>query len=159
MIVITALEIIIQAFPPEQRVDWFMDYVKAACKPLETLFTDFYAFFDKTKYELTFSGQVIYLEHVLNDQFDPDDRGIYITDSDLVESVFIFRQEENNEPTNIFIDSEGEPPVYLYMNQEYDDDVDFVVNVPASVTFNENELKYWVNKYRIAPMRWKIEIV
>lgn len=149
----------IHMIPPVQRYDWWVNYHHAAVKPLDQLLQSFYGFFNQKKYELTFDGQVIYLEHVLNDQFDPIDRGIFITDSSLLDTVFLFTESEGNEPTTIYTDAEAEPPIYLNTYDEYIDDVDFIVNIPSTVTFDLDLLKYWVNKYRIAPMRWEINII
>lgn len=159
MILIDLLLLIDLLMPPVQREDWLVDYIRSAFKPLINLQSDFYSFRDDIKYQLTFNGQVIYMEHVLNDQFDPVNRGIYITDSTLIQNTYIFTNAEDNETTYIVTNAETAPPVYLYTNQEYIDDVDFIVNIPSTVTYNEDEVKFWVNKYRIAPMRWKIEIV
>lgn len=159
MIIIDFLVLIDFIIPPVQREDWLLEYIKSAFKPLDTLKQQFYIFYEKQKYELTFNGQVIYLEHVLNDQFDNIDRGIYITDATLIQSKYIFTDIENNEETFLYMESEGEPPYNIYTNQEYIDDVDFIVNIPSAVTYDEDLLKFWVNKYRITPMRWKIEIV
>lgn len=159
MISIDLYILITQLLPPAMYYDWYSDYIKSAAKPLNDLYTSFYSFFDSVKYRLTFNGQVIYMEHVLNDQFDNINRGIYITDSNLVDSTFIFTHAEGNEPFYIGMNSESLTPNYLFTNQEYVDDVDFVVNVPSTVTFNIDELKYLVNSYRIAPMRWEINIV
>lgn len=159
MILIDLYPMILELIPPVQRYDWWIDYHRSAIKPLHLLFQDFYAFFDQKKYELLFNGQVIYLEHILNDQFDPIDRGIYITDATLLDARFIFTTAENNEPTYIYTTAEADPPFYINTTSEYYDDVDFIVNIPSSVTFDVNLLKYWVNKYRIAPMRWEINII
>lgn len=159
MILIDLLLLIDLLIPPVQREDWLVDYIRSSFKPLINLQNDFYSFRDDIKYQLTFNGQVIYMEHVLNDQFDPVNRGIYITDSTLIQNTYIFTNAEDNETTYIVTNAETAPPVYLYTNQEYIDDVDFIVNIPSTVTYNEDEVKFWVNKYRIAPMRWKIEII
>lgn len=150
---------LLQMIPPAHRYDWWIDYHKATIKPLDQLLQSFYSFFDQKKYELTFNGQVIYMEHVLNDQFDTIDRLITITDSSLLDSLFLFTEAEANEPTYIHTAAEAATPLYLNTYAEYYDDVDFIVNIPSTVTFDLEQLKYWVNKYRIAPMRWDINII
>jgi hypothetical protein len=159
MIIIDLYLVVLQMIAPVQRYDWWIDYHNAAVKPLNQLLQDFYDFFNEKKYELSFNGQVIYMEHVLNDQFDPVDRGIYITDSTLLDARFIFTKAEENEETYLKTAAEGGTPFYINTASEYYDDVDFIVNIPSTVTFDLDQLKYWVNKYRIAPMRWEINII
>ncbi|MCX8482857.1 MAG: hypothetical protein ORN50_04700 [Crocinitomicaceae bacterium] len=144
--------------PPVHRIVEVKKYMKAAAKPLSELLDSFYLFFDDIKYVLQFNGQVIYLEHILNDQFDNVDRGIYIEDADNNQNVFIFNLAEENEQLFLFNLVEEETPVYFYNYSEVSN-FDFIVYIPASVTFDEELVKYYVNKYKCAAKRWKIEIV
>lgn len=145
--------------PPLIRQQFTISYLRAAFAPLNSLQTQFYQFFEDKKYELTWNGQVIMLEHLLNDQFDAIDRGIYITDSGQTPLQYWFTNTENNEQTFLFTNSESEPPYYLFSNSEYESDIDFIVNVPSTVVFDENLMRYYINKYRCAGKRYNIEII
>lgn len=158
MITIDLYYLIQILLPPVHRSMLIIDYIKASIKPLSDVLTDFYSFFDKIKYELQFNGQVCLLEHLLNDQFDDVDRGIYITDAVNLSNTFIFNAAEGNEPTYLFNTSESESPVYLFNESEIVN-YDFIVNIPASITYNAELLKFYVNKYKCAAKRWKIEII
>lgn len=65
-----------------------INFIRAALAPLITLHSQFIAFVDKTKYELAFTSQIMYLEKLLNDQFNNGadaytagtPTGIYISD-------------------------------------------------------------------------------
>jgi hypothetical protein len=158
MITIDLFFSILMLLPPEYRSrPWFVDYVFCASAPLNELLQDFYSFFNQIEYELQFNGQVIYLEHVLNDQFDANERRIYIEDSPLLSSTYLFNKIENNEPTYLFNTSEGEAETYIENSSETQAQYDFVIYIPAGMVYDPELFKYWVNKYRIAPMRWIIE--
>lgn len=144
--------------PPLLRQETFVAFLIALKRPIETLQYEFHNFFDQVKYDLSFNGQVIYLEHILNDSFDSVDRQIYISDGTENPLVYIFNNSEPNEDVIIGNTSEvAIPPVYLYNSSEFEIEVDFIVNVPNTITINENLLKSIVNKYRIAPKRYTIE--
>lgn len=144
--------------PPVHRIVEIEKYLRAAARPLIELQSLFYSFYNEIKYVLQFNGQVIYLEHILNDQFDFVVRGIYIDDAVVVENVFLFQLAEANEQLFLFNLSEGQAPVY-FSNYSEVSAFDFVVYIPSSVAFDEALVKYYVNKYKCAGKRWKIEIV
>mgnify|MGYP001627188784 CR=1 FL=1 len=158
MIVIDLYLLLYFTLPPAHSTEEVFSYLQAAFKPLETLQTSFYEFFEQKKYDLQFNYQVCMLEHLLNDQFDPEDRGIYITDADFIEQTYLFQQSEGNEPLYVFNDTEDESPVYLF-NQSEVSQFDFIVNVPEAVEFNIDLMKFYLNKYKHAAKRYKIEII
>ena len=158
MILIDFSYLIISILPPAHRTVEVVAAVNAKFAPLITIRDWFYTFFDQIEYELTWNGQVCMLEHLLNLEFDPINIGIYITDAENLDNQYVFNALESNEPTIVFNNSEAQEPLYLFNNSEVAQ-YHFIVNVPSSVTFNEDQLKYFVNKYRLAGKRWKIEIV
>lgn len=158
MITIDLYYLINVLLPPVHRLEEIIYYLRASIKPLDELLQNFYSFFDAIEYDLQFNGQVIMLEHLLNDKFDNVDRGIYITDAVNVGNLFLFNKTEDNEQTFLFNSDEEETPTYLKNRAEIQN-FDFIVNVPAAVTFNEDQLKFYVNKYRCFGKRWKIEII
>lgn len=118
-----------------------------------------HTFYQEKEYEMTFTGQVIYLEHYLNDLYDPINRDIYIEDFDGPETTYLFNKAENNEETYLFNKSENEPPTYLYNKAELQAlQIDFVVFVPASVTFTEVVMRKQIDKYKLAGKAYKIEV-
>ena len=130
---------------------------------------------------MTFDGRTIQLERLLNlyyySHFDPgEDVGnagyrIWIEDeiSD-VPTVFLYLHSEN-QPLWTYLHDEIPPapppppgggedtegPVYLYTNQEYYGAFDFVVWVPASLIFDETEMRALVDFYKRAGARYAIQ--
>lgn len=159
MILIDIYLMVQMLVPPALSYDWLIEYVKSAAYPVKQLTEEFYLYFDDKKYELTFDGRVIALEHILNDTFDPIARSIYIDDANLISSNYIFLDIENNEPFYLRMNSESATPVYLFTNQEYIDDLDFIVFIPSAVSFDLTLLTKIVNIYKLAPMRWEHQII
>lgn len=131
--------------------------LRSILSPLQYLNTVFNTFRTNTHYSLRFNAQVIYLEHFLNDQYDPGDRGIYIEDNANIEYTYIFNKDEAVEPQYLFNSSEAEPPVYFYNRIDYDADFDYIVKVPVGVSFSEIEMRNKILRYNAAGRRFKIE--
>lgn len=110
-------------------------------------------------YRLNLTGQVIYLEHYLNDLFDADDRGIYITDDSLVFPPFLYRNVDTipvGEELVLYPDSD---PIILYNHFDYYDQGSFVVNVPGTLPLNpilENRIRAAVNLYKQAGVKYTV---
>lgn len=121
--------------------------------------TSFQQLFNDTKYDLTFNGQVIYLEHYLNDKYDNTQRRIVIEDIELGNSTFLFNKIEENEDTFIYNKTENEDPIYLNNNTEVMAVNNFQVLVPSDITFDEIVFRRHVDKYRLAGKQYEIIIV
>ncbi len=144
--------------PPLLRQPTLKALLTALQSQVVFLQSDLYDFFDLVRYELSINGQVINLEHILNDKFDNVNREIYISDGTENPLVYLFNNSEPNEDLIIANTSEvAIPPVYLYNHIELEIEVDFIVNVPSTITLDENLLKSIVNKYRCASKRFTIE--
>jgi hypothetical protein len=76
--------------------------LKVAIKPVKDLYNEYVALRNQKILEANATGQVIYLEKLLNDKFDPTGTGIYI-DSNLAPNPFYLYQK-----------AEAVPPVYVY---------------------------------------------
>lgn len=119
---------------------------------LESLYND-------VKYDLTFNGQTIYLEHFLNDQYDNVLRRIKIEDIDSDETLYLFNKVEENEETHLFNSSENEDPVYFVNQSESISSIDFQILVPSDIQFNELVMRKRFDRYRLAGPNYEIVIV
>lgn len=147
--------------PVKIRGQVLVESIKAMLQPLQIVNNQFAALGKKIRYDLSFTGQVIYLEHLLNDVFDSTLRRIYITDSNTVQigDFFVFYQNENQPSDYVYYEGEGVDTPYLQFESETVSNVDFIVFVPIAL-FNiqtEATLKALINKYKIAGKRYKIE--
>jgi hypothetical protein len=138
-------------------------WLKALLKPIDTLNADLVQFAADTRYALNFTGQVISLERLLNDQFDTTLRRIYIGDGNDTE-VSIARTGSSNPPSpeqiayrtgasaytgeNFFVFSTSQTG----SNQLYN----FTINIPSALVYDTGKLNALMGKYKRAGKKYKI---
>lgn len=124
--------------------------LNALTYPIVILWNGFLKFLQDKVYELNKTSQVVHIEAVLNDRWDAGLRRIYLTDGDSVEPLYIYRVAESKPAPIIYQDAEGEPAPYIYTDNELNAvTIDFIIHVPVFITFDEEEMKALVNKYRL----------
>ena len=134
-------------------------WVNSLIAPLQLLNGDFQSFVSSVRYKMYLTGQVIYLEHYLNDLFDASERRIYISDSLPALAPFLYNKVDGEHLT-IYNKSEGQAPVYLYTKEDLSGQNDFIINVPAviPVTANlEKQIEAAVERYKQAGARYLIQ--
>jgi hypothetical protein len=141
--------------PPILRgVETLRAWWRVLSASLEFVYQAFSFYANQKRYTLQFNGQVIYLEHVLNDKFDNSLRRIYIDDQQAsnVQPLILTRRSEQ-QSTVIFyhkIESNAVGSV-IFRQTELQTRCSFVVFVPTSIlTNNQNALRSLVNFYRVA---------
>lgn len=103
-LVINWLKILKENTPLElHSSDWF-DWLKALISPLNKIYTESMQAYNIFIIKIAYTGQVIYLEKILNDKFSPISGGIYIQDGASLPKYFLYNTIESK------------PPRYLYMN-------------------------------------------
>ena len=135
--------------PPRLRKHFFVEFIKQLTFPLKYLYDSFYLFFNKNKYDVSMNGQVINLEHLLNENFDKIDQSIFISDGQGLSPIHLFNQSEGNELTHLFNRSEGSELTHLFNRSEINSNQSFIVNIPNSVIIdNESHLIALIDKYK-----------
>ena len=143
--------------PSFLRKDRQISWLKAICAPTNTLHSAFETFVTESLYAQNFTGQVISLERLLNDQFDNTLRRIYITDGNR-EEVFIFNTgagfAQNNE--TFFYNGSATGEKYTFSG---DSALlhDVVVNVPTGLVYDSIKLNALVRKYKLAGKKYIIQ--
>ncbi len=133
----------------------FIDFLTAIYKPFYTFQTTFNQYFNDVEYAMLWNGQVIMLEHYLNDLYDPINRGIYITDGQQLDVLYVSTIEEN-EPIYISTILENNTEFIVNPIESYNTDSDFEINIPIGTYFNESVLRSQVNKYKLAGKQYII---
>lgn len=147
-----------QLLPPRLRGPKWRAWLRAMLSPVVSARIRFSAKRMEALYSLAHNGQVCKLQAVLNDTFDPDNRGIYIEDAPVKDALYLYRTAENK-PKYLYRTSEGQPK-YLYRTEETGAGaLDFIVFVPAGVVYDEVHLRAVVNQYKLASKKFKIETV
>lgn len=114
-----------------------------------------------------FNGQTVYLEAYLNSYFSiaysPATRAadiiagkiIYIEDGANIDREFIPLRAELAAPLYLPLRSEGSP-VYLSLRIEEAPSEDFIINIPAALPYNENNIRNLVDTFKIASKRYNL---
>lgn len=129
-------------------------WLNALLIPIKHLYVKFLSYRQQVNYRITHTGQVVYLQKVLNDRFDSTQKRIYITDGSKYDWIHIFRTDEQK-PKYL-------QKIYLYDHLAYGDTgADFQVHIPAeSGIWTESSLqaecRSLLNYYKLAGKRYKL---
>lgn len=143
--------------PVRVRKPRLLAFLGVMVSPVVYLYNNFMANRANNLYEVNHTGQVCRLRAAINDRFDNIHRRIYIVDGDTILPTWMYRRTESK-PVYIKTRSEASP-VYMYRRSELFTLGYFVVKVPGAVTFDREEMKALINKYKLAGKPYKIEIV
>ncbi len=135
--------------------------VYAAVSPLNYLHTKFVLFQRSTDYRLTHNGQVCYLRAVLNDQFDPIERRITITeDATGTGPLMLWRRSEDRAQ---LLPMRESGTAFIVNRRGFDgvNSFDFWVNIPVALleAVDVTRLKAIVNTYKLASKRFSINYI
>jgi hypothetical protein len=138
-------------------------WVESLLQPLKSFQSIVTSRASSWNYEMRFNGQVMYIEHYLNDILDNGERRIFINDPFDFEPLMahVFNKIEGRETLVVYNKSEGvSTNTFVYNANEFDNAPDFVVNVPSDIAslYSSAYIKSLVNKYRLAGKRYTIEI-
>lgn len=85
-----------------KRIAW----LKIVLFQVKLLYNTFVQYRSDSLYKLSFNGQIVYLKHVLNDIFDPNNRGVWIDNVADVNYFYLYNEIEIK------------PPFYAYNNYD-----------------------------------------
>lgn len=137
-------------------------WLKCLVSPIQLLHQYFLEFRLDAIYKVEHTPQVYSMELVLNEEFDPVEKRIYITDGEYFEQLYLFSPQEQ-QPIYVFEQSESQP-VYVYaQNDPEATSVDFNVVLPLTFqnaflvgTNERNKLEALINFYRLPDKTYKI---
>lgn len=134
----------------------FLRFLQACLKGLQTLNDTFNAFTISTQEDIKFNGQQIYLQRRLNDLYDLDQRRIYISTVQGLETKYIYDNSES-QTDYIYNISEASTPFYLSDINEVGVEYDFIVFVPSSLIYNDEAFNATITRYIAADKRYIIQ--
>lgn len=144
--------------PDFLRKENMQAWIDIIASPVVFLYQDLLRFRSQKLYELGITPQVVHLERMLNDRYDFADRRITIVDGVEYDPIYLFGREEVK-PVYFYARSEDAPVTVYTRGESGDLTNDFVVLVPAAVTFDINEMTSLVKSNKLPSMRFKIQIV
>lgn len=136
-------------------------FVYATVTPLSYIYTQFTLFRRESDYRLTHNGQVCYLRAVLNDQFDPIERRITITDKAINAGAMFLYKREIERPQLIPGRETGRARVINRRGSSGTDAFDFWVNLPSNLFYSIDvaRLRAIVSAYKLASKRFSINYI
>ena len=152
--------------PTRLRKPRMLAFLNAAVEPIRELYQSFLSFREASLYKVRFNSQIVYLEAVLNDQFDAVQRRIRIENATFRAGLYLYEPEQQldvylyglgfgggNGVQNTFI-------TYLSPDTTENIGFDFFVfvpfNPPASNSTIENRIKSFVNYYKLYSKNYQI---
>lgn len=134
--------------PPFLR-DKVLYFVYAVFKPLQELHDVWLHNRASNLYKINHNSQVCYLRAALNDAFDYDLRRINIIAGNKYKKKYIYTRAEQK-PVYLGV-------LYVHSRDDYEDTgVDFIVEIPNDLVYNEDQMKATINFYKLASKRYKI---
>lgn len=155
---INVLKTVTRLTPPFLRRAFFIAWLKAFTTPIKTLNSSLVDFVADRREELTYNGQTIQLERLLNDKFDDVSRRISIIHS-TSPYVFDYLNAEAQTPDYDYLVSEAHVPqeflAYFYeLGVSLIDG--FEVHSPASLTSESDKIESYVLRYKIAGVNYAL---
>jgi len=147
--------IIRQVLPPNKRSNSIIALLTAILKPIKYIHQLFLDYREYTVEYVSYSAQIIYLEKLLNKKFNNSLTGIYIADAISFDYLYLYNTAEQN-PMYVYNTSENHP-VFMRNNIEFATTIDYIVLVPSSVSYNQDEMRALINRYNNAGRRYIIQ--
>lgn len=146
--------------PPRWRNAFNLNWYETLLSGIDYSQDRFNAFKDQSLIELSYNGQTIYLEKMLNDRFDPVARRIVIQHEDD-NGVFWYLEGEGQPEQYLYTEPEtGATITYLYGEGENStglpDGIDFRVKAPSDLSSLEVRMSSEINKYKLAGKQFEI---
>lgn len=144
--------------PPRLRKPRQLAWLNALVSPFNRVYQNFKRGREANLYKLKVTGQVVYLEAMLNDRYDVAQRRIRITDSITYPPVYFYTEpEQKNVP---FYQDAEETPVFFFTEEEAGVQLaDFWVLVPSGVVFNEQQMRADIDYFKLPTRKYKIQKV
>jgi len=140
---------------PLKRKLSILAFLAPPLKPLINLWQSFQSYSNAVSEKININYQVISLEYGLNKKFNSGNPGIYISDAYSLDQKFVWRKIENRK-VYIYRKADNKASNYFYTRADYLSDNEFIINVPVTLIFNNNEMIAYVNQYKVAGFRFKI---
>lgn len=144
--------------PPPLRKKRLFALIRVMMLPFTMLHDRFLAYRKQSLNRLQITGQVIALEKGLNDMFFLTGNEIYITDIPA-EDFYMYNDSEPFPGLVMYNDSEdAQNQTYWRNDGEGRYDGDFIVNVPSFLEKYENEIRIFLDTYKVVGKKYKINI-
>ena len=157
---ITYKKLVTTLVPQVLRKPKMMALLNALVNPVVYVYNLFLINRRSNLYKLTITPQVCYVQKALNDKYDSTERRIVITKPKTYDSLFVYEKIESK-PVYLYKKLESAAPkTFLIQKGEAGSfQYDFIVEVPASVPFDINEMTAVIDSYILPEKVYKISTV
>ncbi len=145
--------------PTRLRKPRMLAFLNAAVEPIRELYQSFLSFREASLYKVRFNSQIVYLEAVLNDQFDAVQRRIRIENATFRAGLYLYEPEQQLD-VYLYLDDMNVNNTDVYLRDFDGDGFDFFVFVPLEPERSdgnlENRIKSYVNYYKLYSKNYQI---
>lgn len=147
-----------QLLPVKLRGPKLQALVRSLVSPVEYVNAAFVNFKKEQEYELTITGQVCYLQKMLNDFFDYSDRRILVEDVPVSDQYALYLKSEGPEKGLVtYLNGEADPEYTFILSDELGGEGGyFLVKVPAGLVYDVERMKALLNKYKLPTTAYNI---
>ena len=140
--------------PKVLRKTLILTFINSAVLPLKANHIAFLSFKKNTEYILKHNGQVVYLQKMLNDKFDKNERRIKV---DNVKPIIPLRlyYVEDAKPLFSYHIEEGKPK-HFFRSGYYYNEFDFIVSIPNDLIESVLQMQVQINYYKLFSKNYKI---
>lgn len=134
-------------------------WLQSMLAPLQTLNAALVAYVTKLRYESTATGQVIFIEKLLNDRFDNSLRRIALYDGTVQTSPTVFNTSEVWQTTTTIWNrtESGTTAPTVWNLVESHQQIDCYVVIPTALNPKSDQIKALVSQYIMAGVRYKVQ--
>lgn len=152
------LNTLILQLPVKLRQTKFIAWIEVLTKLVADMLNNFKTYRTIKLFFLQHNSQVMYLEHILNDRFNNAGTEIYIEGGSDQVKKYLYNKSEVKTPLYIYNKAEvGYTPTYIYNKKEQIPAVGFIIWVPDTLIFDENEMRALVNRLKLAGKMYTIK--
>lgn len=137
------------------RRELFNSWISVIAVPATYVKNLLLALFNQINYDFLFNAQIIYLEHVLNEQFPDSDPDIYI-ENVFTPPLYLNNQAEAQTPIYMRNNSEADP-LYMKNAEEFINSTQYIVHVDADISDDEDEIAALIDTYNLSGMIYEIQ--
>lgn len=137
----------------------FLSALYAMVAFIQKLHAEFLLYKKSVQYRLLITPQTCYLEKALNDKYDIAERRIFISPGVEYQAWVLYKKAEGIEKRKVLnTRAEGVANVVYSKSEAASFGVDFFINVPVVVSFNQQELLAFIAGYCL-PLKYRIRFI
>ena len=120
---------------------------------LNEILSKYITSFEEMHYDLSITPQVCFLEKMLNDKYDKEQRRIRIEDPEVIEGRFFFPHTDTPDKKFYF----GKKAYFVKDTRYNNTDLRFIVVLPVSIEATD-EMRALIDRYKLASVSyWIVE--